>query len=137
MSIERVLIIESEENAMKVMYWSDYACPYCYIGETHLKKAIESVNTTIDESELEKEIEEDLENAMKPIEEVSSMINDLDESQKKVAEEISNNPQNAEKTINEEIEKLKKLKAEAEKTLKKNNNTIRFSGWWNGMGYDI
>ena len=29
---------------MKVMYWSDYACPYCYIGETHLKKAIENLN---------------------------------------------------------------------------------------------
>ena len=44
MSIERVLINESEENAMKIMYWSDYACPYCYIGETHLKKAIENLN---------------------------------------------------------------------------------------------
>lgn len=29
---------------MKVMYWSDYACPYCYIGETHLKKAIGNLN---------------------------------------------------------------------------------------------
>lgn len=28
---------------MKIMYWSDYACPYCYIGETHLKKAIENL----------------------------------------------------------------------------------------------
>ena len=28
---------------MKVIYWSDYACPYCYIGETHLKKAIEEL----------------------------------------------------------------------------------------------
>ncbi len=26
---------------MKVTYWSDYACPYCYIGETRLKNAIE------------------------------------------------------------------------------------------------
>ncbi|MBQ9043098.1 MAG: DsbA family oxidoreductase [Eggerthellaceae bacterium] len=25
---------------MKVTYWSDYACPYCYIGETRLKNAI-------------------------------------------------------------------------------------------------
>lgn len=25
---------------MKIVYWSDYACPYCYIGETHLKKAM-------------------------------------------------------------------------------------------------
>ena len=28
---------------MKVTYWSDYACPYCYIGETHLKKAIDEL----------------------------------------------------------------------------------------------
>ena len=28
---------------MKVIYWSDYACPYCYIGETHLKKAIDEL----------------------------------------------------------------------------------------------
>ena len=25
---------------MKITYWSDYACPYCYIGETHLKTAV-------------------------------------------------------------------------------------------------
>lgn len=25
---------------MKVIYWSDYACPFCYIGETRMKKAI-------------------------------------------------------------------------------------------------
>ena len=37
---------------MKVMYWSDYACPYCYIGETHLKKAIENLNLT-DQVEIE------------------------------------------------------------------------------------
>lgn len=35
---------------MKIVYWSDYACPYCYIGETRLKKAIK-------ELELENEVE--------------------------------------------------------------------------------
>ena len=25
---------------MKITYWSDYACPYCYIGEVRLDKAI-------------------------------------------------------------------------------------------------
>lgn len=25
---------------MKIQYWSDYACPYCYIGEARLKNAI-------------------------------------------------------------------------------------------------
>lgn len=28
---------------MKIKYWSDYACPYCYIGEMRLKKAIENL----------------------------------------------------------------------------------------------
>ena len=28
---------------MKITYWSDYACPYCYIGEARLKKDIKSV----------------------------------------------------------------------------------------------
>ena len=30
---------------MKVTYWSDYACPFCYIGETILKKAFENLHT--------------------------------------------------------------------------------------------
>lgn len=28
---------------MKVTYWSDYACPYCYIGETRLKNAMQAL----------------------------------------------------------------------------------------------
>ncbi len=28
---------------MKITYWSDYACPYCYIGETRLEKALEEL----------------------------------------------------------------------------------------------
>lgn len=28
---------------MKITYWSDYACPYCYIGEVRLKKAIADI----------------------------------------------------------------------------------------------
>ena len=32
----------SEQNSekIKIVYWSDYACPYCYIGEKILEKAI-------------------------------------------------------------------------------------------------
>nr|WP_295161898.1 DsbA family protein [uncultured Methanobrevibacter sp.] len=25
---------------MKITYWSDFACPYCYIGNTRLKRAL-------------------------------------------------------------------------------------------------
>ena len=28
---------------MKITYWSDYACPYCYIGEKGLETAIEEL----------------------------------------------------------------------------------------------
>ena len=30
---------------MKVVYWSDYACPFCYIGETILRKAFAALHT--------------------------------------------------------------------------------------------
>ncbi|MBR1437760.1 MAG: DsbA family oxidoreductase [Synergistaceae bacterium] len=30
---------------MKVIYWSDYACPFCYIGATVLKKAFANLNS--------------------------------------------------------------------------------------------
>ena len=28
---------------MKIVFWSDFACPFCYIGETRLKKAIADI----------------------------------------------------------------------------------------------
>lgn len=28
---------------MKIQYWSDYACPYCYIGETNLRHALDEM----------------------------------------------------------------------------------------------
>ena len=28
---------------MKIEYWSDYACPYCYIGETFLRQALDEL----------------------------------------------------------------------------------------------
>ena len=33
---------------MKIVYWSDYACPYCYIGEVRMKKALSELGITAD-----------------------------------------------------------------------------------------
>lgn len=32
------------EDNMRIIYWSDYACPYCYIAEARLKKAISELH---------------------------------------------------------------------------------------------
>ena len=29
---------------MNIVYWSDYACPFCYIGETHMKQALKNLD---------------------------------------------------------------------------------------------
>lgn len=34
----------AEKETMKISYWSDYNCPYCYIGITRLNKAIKELN---------------------------------------------------------------------------------------------
>lgn len=31
---------------MRITWWSDYACPYCYIAEARLKRAVEAMNLT-------------------------------------------------------------------------------------------
>ena len=33
---------------MKIELWSDYACPFCYIGEARLKKALEKIPAQVD-----------------------------------------------------------------------------------------
>lgn len=33
---------------MKITYWSDFACPYCYIGNTRLYRALEDLNIDAD-----------------------------------------------------------------------------------------
>ena len=31
---------------MRIQYWSDYACPYCYIGETNLRHALDELGVS-------------------------------------------------------------------------------------------
>lgn len=33
---------------MNIVYWSDYACPFCYIGETNLKNAAKELGVDLD-----------------------------------------------------------------------------------------
>ena len=39
----QVLKYERDSGPMKITYWTDFSCPYCYIGDTRLRKAIESL----------------------------------------------------------------------------------------------
>ena len=52
---------------MKITYWSDYACPYCYIGNTRLKRAISDLGLE-DEVEFESHSFELDQNAPKDVE---------------------------------------------------------------------
>ena len=36
---------EQRRTFMQIIYWSDYACPFCYIGEGFLKQAIAKLDT--------------------------------------------------------------------------------------------
>jgi len=37
------ILIDWVEKHMKIEVWSDFACPYCYLGEKKLEKAIAEV----------------------------------------------------------------------------------------------
>jgi len=37
---------ENKSPKINITYWSDYACPFCYIGETRLEKALKELDLT-------------------------------------------------------------------------------------------
>ena len=41
---------------LKIVYWSDYACPYCYIAEARLKKAIAALKNEKNDVEIATEM---------------------------------------------------------------------------------
>ncbi|OUM67004.1 hypothetical protein PIROE2DRAFT_20086 [Piromyces sp. E2] len=36
--------MDNQLQKLKITYWSDYACPFCYIGETRLEKALKELD---------------------------------------------------------------------------------------------
>lgn len=38
---------------MQIEIWSDYACPYCYIGKRNLEKALEKFEHNVSNKEIE------------------------------------------------------------------------------------
>jgi predicted DsbA family dithiol-disulfide isomerase len=44
LKIEHVLLNNQDTNIMlNITYWSDFACPFCYIGEVRLKMALAEI----------------------------------------------------------------------------------------------
>ena len=107
------------------------------IDPKKIAEAIENIDTKIDLEPIEKEIEEKMEKAMEPINEITEKLNDLNESQQILASKIQKEPENAKELIESEIEKAKELQ---KKTIEKINSTNRrrdITSWWNGIGYSM
>ena len=77
---------------MKIIYWSDFNCPYSYIGYTRLRKAIDELGLKIEMEmkafELEEELEENVVVPMRnhyarkygiPEFEATKQLNEIDE----------------------------------------------------------
>ena len=102
-----------------------------------VEEAIEAVDLEIPDTE-EENIEEKIEEAMAPIEEVVNEVKEIEERRPKVEQEVLNKPEKAEEILKEELKKAEAIKAKVDKiinTKKPNNQNI--TSWWNGMGYDF
>lgn len=47
-STEKFVVNSKEELRLKIEIWSDYACPFCYIGEVRLKKALQKIPVRVE-----------------------------------------------------------------------------------------
>ena len=108
-----------------------------------LSKSIESVDTTLPSNEEAiKEIEEKIQEELKPLQDLQSKVSEMLDGQEAFNDAIAQNPENAEAIINNELKKAEVLKSEVEKIIKttdakpKKKIISKMTKWWNGMGYD-
>lgn len=109
-----------------------------------LSKSIESVDTTLPSNEEAiKEIEEKIQEELKPLQDLQSKVSEMLDGQETFNDAIAQNPENAESIINNELKKAEVLKSEVEKIIKttdaksKKKIISNMTNWWNGMGYDF
>ena len=109
-----------------------------------LSKSIESVDTTLPSNEEAiKEIEEKIQEELKPLQDLQSKVSEMLDGQEAFNNAIVQNPENAEAIINNELKKAEVLKSEVEKIIKttdaksKKKIISNMTNWWNGMGYDF
>lgn len=109
-----------------------------------LSKSIESVDTTLPSNEEAiKEIEEKIQEELKPLQDLQSKVSEMLDGQETFNNAIAQNPENAEAIINNELKKAEVLKSEVEKIIKatdaksKKKIISNMTNWWNGMGYDF
>ena len=109
-----------------------------------LSKSIESVDTTLPSNEEAiKEIEEKIQEELKPLQDLQSKVSEMLDGQEAFNNAIAQNPENAEAIINNELKKAEVLKSEVEKIIKatdtksKKKTISNMTNWWNGMGYDF
>ena len=109
-----------------------------------LSKSIESVDTTLPSNEEAiKEIEEKIQEELKPLQDLQSKVSEMLDGQEAFNDAIAQNPENAEAIINNELKKAEVLKSEVEKIIKatdaksKKKTISNMTNWWNGMGYDF
>lgn len=109
-----------------------------------LSKSIESVDTTLPSNEEAiKEIEEKIQEELKPLQDLQSKVSEMLDGQEAFNDAIAQNPENAETIINNELKKAEVLKSEVEKIIKttdtksKKKTISNMTNWWNGMGYDF
>ena len=102
-----------------------------------IEKALNDVDTDdIIEEDVEKNITEKLNEASEEIKEMAEEINKFEESKTELGQAIEKNPEKAEELIKNEIKRVETLKKEVEQKIS-SKRPGTFTGWWNGMGYDI
>ena len=93
-------------------------------------------NGNFTEEDVEKNITEKLNEASEEIKEMAEEINKFEESKTELGQAIEKNPEKAEELIKNEIKRVETLKKEVEQKIS-SKRPGTFTGWWNGMGYDI
>lgn len=103
-----------------------------------LKDSLKKIDMNINVDNVNETSQEDFKEQIKEITNITENIKKLEESKSVLSEAIKNDPANAKSLIEAEIKKTESIKNKIQQTINSiNQGRTSFTGWWNGMGYDM
>lgn len=123
----------SDENPTETIETTDVK-----FDAEQLDDSLKKIDMTINTEKIDESVKKEFDEKVNEIKNITNEIKDLENSKTILGEAIKNDPANAKALIENEIKKTETLKKKVQETIKSiNPGRTSFTGWWNGMGYDM
>ena len=103
-----------------------------------IKELAESFSDDSNIDDTLENFEEDIKNAIKPVDELEAKVKEMVGDRNDINDIIAKNPGNIQNVVETELKKAEQMIDDIKKEINKiKPNNTAITSWWNGMGYDF